>query len=258
MRRTSNPALKQSIFAEERAHDPADSMTIQGTINKCFILLGLVLISASWIWQKFLPTTFQLESGQAVSSIGAQAGPYIIGGAILGLIFALVTIFNRPVARFTAPAYALCEGVVLGGISIIYEQMYPGIVMQAVGLTFATMFCMLGIYKSGLIKVDKKFIVGISAATGAICLVYFVNFIMQFFGSGMSFIYSSSPIGIGFSVLVCGIAAFNLIVDFYVIEQGAATGAKKYMEWYGAFGLMVTLIWLYLEILRLLGKMRRR
>jgi len=260
MMRTSNPAMNPAIFANARGLGSADTMTIQGTVNKCFILFFLVLVSASWVWNKFLAAAVPGEWGSqsALAAAGSAVGPYIMGGAILGLVLALVTVFNLPWAKFTAPAYALCEGLVLGGISAMYERAYPGIVVQAVALTFGTLFCMLMVYKSGLIQVNRKFILGITAATGAVCLVYFLSWILGMFGIGVPFIYGSGIFGIGFSLVVVAIAALNLVLDFYVIEQGASHNAPKYMEWYGAFALMVTLIWLYLEILRLLAKSRRR
>ena len=260
MMRTSNPAMKPSIFANARSYGAADTMTIQGTVNKCFVLFFLLLLSASWVWNKFLTAAApgQWGSESALAAAGSAVGPYIIGGGIVGLILAVVTVFNLPLAKFTAPAYALCEGLVLGGISAIYERAYPGIVVQAVALTLGTLFCMLMVYKSGLIQVNRKFVIGLTAATGGVCLIYLGSWILGMFGIGVPFIYSSGLFGIGFSLVVVAIAAFNLILDFYIIEQGAAQNAPKYMEWYGAFALMVTLVWLYLEILRLLAKSRRR
>jgi uncharacterized YccA/Bax inhibitor family protein len=260
MMRTSNPTLNPSIFYGQRAVGQEEAMTIQGTINKCFMLFFLLLLSASWVWSKSSQLTTSWEYGTAVQGgqIGAAIMPYVFLGGIGGFILALITTFNRPASRITAPLYAVCEGLVLGGLSAIYELSYPGIVTQAVGLTMGTLFCMLVVYKSGFIKVDQKFILGLSAATGAICLVYFVSFILSFFGVGIPLIFGNGMVGIGFSLLVVAIAAFNLVLDFYVIEQGAQQGLPKYMEWYGAFALMVTLVWLYLEILRLLAKMRDR
>jgi uncharacterized YccA/Bax inhibitor family protein len=158
----------------------------------------------------------------------------------------------------TAPIYAVLEGLFLGGISAIFEMSYPGIVIQAVALTFGTLFCLLAAYKSRLIKVTENFKLGIVAATGAICLIYLVSIIMGFFGASIPMIHSSGPLGIGFSLFVVTIAALNLVLDFDFIERGSEMGAPKYMEWYGAFGLVVTLVWLYIEILRLLSKLRRR
>jgi len=259
MFRTSNPAMNPEIFAKSRSYGLADTMTLQGTVNKCFILFFLLMLTASWIWGQVMPSAPIIwESGYAKANMGAAVGPYIMLGLLGGFILALVTVFKLPWARFTAPAYALCEGLVLGGISAIFEQSYPGIVIQAVSLTFATLFCMLMVYKTGLIKVTNKFVMGLSAATGAICLVYLGSWILGFFGIRMPFIYGNGPGGILFSFVVVGIAALNLILDFHIIEQGAQSDAPKYMEWYGAFALMVTLIWLYIEILRLLAKMRDR
>lgn len=253
MMRTSNPTLSPGLFYGPRAIGQEDAMTIQGAVNKCFILFFLLLVSASWVWGKLV----QPVSG-GEGSVPAAIMPYVFGGAIGGFILALVTVFNKPAARITAPLYAICEGLLLGGISAVYEMSYPGLVIQAVGLTMATLFCMLAVYKSGVIKVDQKFILGLTVATGAVCLFYFVSFILSFFHIGMPLLYGSGMMSIGFSLIVVAIAALNLVLDFYVIEQGAEQGMPKYMEWYGAFALMVTLIWLYLEILRLLAKTRNR
>lgn len=258
MLKTSNPTLIPTVFEQERALGSEETMTIQGTINKCFILFGLLILSASWIWNRLSLSPSVLGNQDYQVSQISHAMPYVVGGSILGFIFAIITVFKRSVSQYTAPVYAICEGLVLGGISAIFELTYPGIVIQAVALTFGTLFCMLGLYKTKIIKVTDKFMIGLASATGAICLVYLVNFVLRFFGRELPFIYSNGAFGIGFSVVVCAIAALNLILDFYVIEQVAEQGSKKYMEWYGAFSLMVTLIWLYLEILRLLSKMRSR
>ena len=250
--RTSNPVLSQSAFSRAPAYGAEGTMTVQGTVNKSFILFFLLLISATWIWNKFLTAAYSPEM------LASAVAPFMMAGAILGFILALVTIFKKPWAGFTAPAYALCEGLFLGGISVIFEMRYPGIVIQAVALTFATLFCMLFVYKSGLIKVNRTFMLGVVSATGAVALVYLVSWILSFFGTGVPFIYGSGPVGILFSFVVVGIAALNLVLDFHIIETSAQEGAPAYMEWYGAFALMVTLVWLYIEILRLLAKMRSR
>ncbi len=179
-------------------------------------------------------------------------------GAIGGLIAGLVTVFKPQWASVTAPIYAVLEGLFVGGMSSMAEAQYPGIAIQAVGLTFGTCLAMLLAYSSGLIKVSEKFKLGVVAATGGIALVYLVSIILGFFGVSMPYIYGNGLIGIGFSVLVVGIAALNLVLDFDLIETGAHSGFPRYMEWYAAFGLMVTLIWLYIEILRLLMKLRSR
>lgn len=242
MIRSGNPALRSNSFTKSRRGVDSDrAMTLEGTVNKSFIMLGLLVFSFSWAWnhpQQFLPLVFP--------------------AVLIGFIVAMVTIFKQEWSRFTAPLYALVEGVVLGGLSLIFERQYPGIVVQAVGLTFGILFSLLMAYKSKLIKVTQNFRLGVVAATGGIFLLYFVNIIMGFFGAQMSFIHGSGLLGIGFSLFVIVIASLNLVLDFDFIEKGAESNAPKYMEWYGAFGLMVTLIWLYLEILRLLAKLQRR
>jgi uncharacterized YccA/Bax inhibitor family protein len=246
--RTANPALNAKTFSGlQYPTDSANAMTIQGTVNKAAILLFLVLLSAAWVWNLFY------SSGNP-----AAAMPWIGVGAIGGLIAALVTVFKKQWAGITAPIYALLEGLVLGGVSAMFEAKYPGIVIQAVSLTFGTLFCLLMAYSSGMIRATENFKLGVAAATGGIFVIYLVSWILGFFGAGIPFIHESGLIGIGFSLFVVVIAALNLVLDFDFIEQGAAHGAPKFMEWYAAFGLMVTLIWLYFEILRLLAKMRNR
>ena len=241
MMRSGNPALKGDVFRNLEADYSQGLMTISGTVNKTFILLLLTVISASWVW------------GNAKVAL-----PFILPAAIVGFIVAIITVFKKDKAFITAPIYALLEGVVLGGISAIFEAQYPGIVIQAVALTFGTLFCLLLAYKSGLIKVTENFKLVVVAATGAIAVIYIVTLILGFFGVRMPLIHSSGPLGIGFSLFVVVIAALNLVLDFDFIETGEEAGAPKYMEWYGAFSLMVTLVWLYLEILRLLAKLQRR
>jgi len=158
----------------------------------------------------------------------------------------------------TTPLYAAFEGLLLGGLSLVFEARYPGIVINAVGLTLGTLAVLLLAYSSGLIRPSENFKLGVVAATGAVALLYFVSMVMGFFGKTIPFIHDSGPIGIGFSLFVVGLAALNLVLDFDFIERGAAMGAPKYMEWFGAFGLLVTLVWLYVEILRLLAKLQDR
>ena len=241
MMRTANPALNADTFRGLRVSDTGGIMTIQGTVNKVAILLFLVVFGASWIWGRV-----------------GDFGGLILLGAIGGFITALITIFKKEWSAITSPIYALLEGLVLGGISYLMEMRFPGIVIQAVSLTFGTLFCLLVAYKSRLIKVTQNFRLGVVAATGGICLIYFVSFILGFFGINIPYIHEGGMIGIGFSLFVVIIAALNLVLDFDFIERGAKAGVPKYMEWYGAFGLIVTLIWLYIEILRLLAKSRRR
>jgi uncharacterized YccA/Bax inhibitor family protein len=242
--RTSNPALNDDIFRGEHAAF-GEAMTVQGTANKTGVLLICVMATAAWTWNRFL-------------SDPMQAAPLIGIGAIGGLIFAFVTIFKKSWAPVTAPIYALLEGLVLGGISVLINLRYPGIALQAVSLTFGTLLALLIAYRSGVIRVTDKFRLGVVAATGGIFLFYLLTMIAGFFGIHFDSIFGSGLVGIGFSVVVVIVAALNLVLDFDFIESGARAGAPKYMEWYAAFGLMVTLIWLYMEILRLLAKLRSR
>jgi len=246
--RTGNPALSDNTFtAVGRVARPEAAMTVQGTANKAMLLLLCVLVTASWTWSLY----YRSMNPQVVT-------PWVVVGAIAGLIVALVTVFKQTWAPITAPLYALLEGLVIGGVSALFEAQFPGIVIQAVGLTFGTCLALLLAYKSRLIRATENFKMGVVAATGGIFLFYLLTMILGFFGIGMPLMYGNSWASIGFSLFVVIIAALNLVLDFDFIEQGAAGGAPKYMEWYGAFGLMVTLIWLYLEMLRLLAKLRSR
>ena len=247
MMRTANPTLGDNTFSGYgRAASRDDAMTIQGTVNKSAVLLALVLLSAAWTWSRY-------SAGDA----GAMTG-WLLGGAIGGFVVALVTVFKKAWSPVTAPLYALLEGLVLGGVSSLFEARFPGIVIQAVGLTFGTLFALLMAYKSGVIRATENFKLGVAAATGGIALIYLATMVLGFFGIRIPYIHESGLIGIGFSLFVVVVAALNLVMDFDFIESGAAQGAPKFMEWYGAFGLMVTLIWLYLELLRLLSKIRGR
>ncbi len=254
MFKTSNPALSETVFTNSlKERVGGEAMTINGTVNKTAILLILVLIPAAWVWSSFFGADGKIApQGQGIALIASVAG------GIIGFIFALITIFKKTWAPVTAPIYALAEGLVLGGISATFELKYPGIVVQAIGLTFGTLFALLMAYRSNLIKATENFKLGLFAATGGIAIIYLVTFVLSFFGIRIPFIHESGLIGIGFSLFVVVVAALNLVLDFDFIEQGSYAGAPKYMEWYGAFGLIVTLIWLYLEFLRLLSKLRDR
>ena len=244
--RTANPALGPSTFQWSSAEAAyGQTMTVQGTVTRAFILLLCVLATAAWTWSQFFTTRDP-----------AVVGPYLLGGAVGGFVMALVTVFKKSWAPVTAPIYALLEGLLLGGISAMFELRFPGIAIESVGLTFGACACMLVAYQTGLIRASQKFTMGLVAATGGIALVYLVTMALGFFGVQVPYIYGSGPIGILFSLVVVVIAALNLILDFSLIEDGARQGAPKYMEWYSAFALMVTLIWLYLEMLRLLSKLR--
>jgi uncharacterized YccA/Bax inhibitor family protein len=243
--RTSNPTLNPRTFADNRAIG-GQAMTLQGTVNKAGILLLCVVVTAAWTW------------GLARSEAPDAAMPWMIGGLIGGLIMAIVTIFKKEWSPITAPIYALLEGLALGGISSTFDRMYHGIAIQAVALTFGTLAVMLVCYTSGLLRATKKFTIGVIAATGAIFLVYAADMLLGLFGRHVPLLNDSGPLGIAISGVIVVVAALNLILDFNLIETGVNAGAAKYMEWYGAFALMVTLIWLYLEMVRLLAKTRQR
>ncbi|MEL6538941.1 MAG: Bax inhibitor-1/YccA family protein, partial [Bacteroidota bacterium] len=233
MRRTANPALNQSIFDRSLADADGEVMTLSGTVNKSFTLILLVLAGAGITW-------FMFFDGNPATNI------LMIGGAIGGLVMAIVTSFNKKKSRITAPIYAVLEGLFLGGLSAFAESYFPGIVIQAVALTIGVFLGLLLAYKSGWIKATENFKLGVFAATAGIAFIYLISFVMSFFGGGIGFIHSSGTFGILFSVFVVVIAALNLVLDFDFIEQGAEQGAPKYMEWYAAFGLLVTLVWLYI------------
>jgi uncharacterized YccA/Bax inhibitor family protein len=209
-------------------------------------MLLLLIAGAAYTWNQFL-------EGNNESMM-----MWMMIGIIGGLITAFVTIFKKTWSPVTAPLYSVLEGFALGGISVMLESLYPNIVIQAVALTFGTAGCLLIAYKSGVIKATENFKLGVFAATGGIAVIYLVGWIMSRFGSGIPYIHENGFIGIGFSLVVVVIAALNLVLDFDFIEKGAENGAPKFMEWYAAFGLMVTLIWLYIEILRLLAKLNSR
>ncbi|EIL89814.1 MULTISPECIES: Bax inhibitor-1/YccA family protein [Rhodanobacter] len=250
--RSGNPVLQEKAFRDLPA--TGERMTMNGTIARTGLLLLLAVITGGWTWHHFVEVA---RSGGLPAGLAAIS-PYIWGGLIVGLVLALVTTFASRWAGLTAPFYAMAEGCALGGISVMLEMRYPGIVLQAVMLTAGVLAVMLLLYRSGIIKVTDKFRMGVVAATGAIALLYLVDIGLRAFTSiQIPFIHESGALGIGFSLLVVGLAALNLVLDFDMIERATAQGAPKYMEWYGAFALMVTLVWLYMEILRLLSKARR-
>ncbi len=240
---SSNPAFSDKVYKGLDFSSSGSLMTVQGTVNKSFLLIVLLVVSAAYSWGNYYEGT---------SMMG-----YMIAGGIGGFIVAMITVFKVKWSPITAPIYAALEGLFLGGLSAIMDAMYPGIVIQAIALTFGTLFGMLFLYKSGIIKVTQKFRSGLLAATGGIFFVYMLTWILGFFGINMPFIHEGGLLGIGFSLFVVVIAALNLILDFDFIHKSAGMGAPKYMEWYGAFGLMVTLVWLYIEFLRLLSKLNR-
>ena len=237
--RSGNPVLTKNTF--NSGLDVSETMTINGTVNKTAISLFLLI-------------------GTGYFTFGVINPIILIVCGIGGFITAIVTVFKKQWAPITVPIYAILEGGLLGGVSFMYNSMYNGIVTDAIFLTVGILLSLLFAYRSGLIKPTENFKLGIFAATGGIAIVYIINMVMGFFGSSMGVmqIDNASPMSIGFSVVVVVIAALNLVLDFDFIEEGAESGAPKYTEWYGAFGLLVTLIWLYLEILRLLAKLNSR
>jgi len=222
-------------------------MTINGTVNRTGILLCLLMFTAIYSWDR---------AYNAVNP--GELYPWLIGSGIAGFVVALITVFKKTAAPITAPIYAAIEGILLGILSAFYEMQFPGLVFQAILLTFGTLFALLMAYRSGIIKATENFKLGVFAATGGIALIYLTTFILGIFGVSIPYIHGSGTIGILFSLFVVVIAALNLVLDFDFIERGAERGAPKYMEWYAAFGLLVTLIWLYIEMLRLLSKLRSR
>ncbi len=247
--RTANPILRADTF-DVRAQSNTETMTIMGTVHRTGFLVLIVFAFAMWSW-KMVPAA---GSGAGTGNLMG----WLIGSAIAGFVLAIVTSFKQTAARFTAPLYAACEGVFLGLISALFDRVYPGIAIQAIGLTATTLMALLFAYRSGLIKATENFKLGVTAATGAVFLMYMVSWVLGMFGVSIPFLHSNGIIGIGVSMVIVVIAALNLVLDFDFIEQGEAKGAPKHMEWYAAFGLLVTLVWLYLETLRLLSKLQSR
>jgi uncharacterized YccA/Bax inhibitor family protein len=244
--KSGNPAL--NVFEKTISLPGAEAMTESGTLNKFFLLFLLVMGSASLTWKAFYD--------------GVNVMPWMIGSALLGFITAMVVIFKKEWAAYLTPVYALFEGVFLGAISATYNNVFaksaPGIVTQAVLLTFGVVIAMFLLYRFRIIKVTDKLRSIILMATAGIAIFYLLSIVLRLFHVDIAFIHEGSTLGIGFSLVVVAIAALNLLLDFDMIEKGVAAGAPKYMEWYGAFGLLVTIVWLYLEILRLLAKLADR
>lgn len=246
--KSGNPAINEKVFNEVATYQGSDVMTINGAMKKFGLMLLMMLGGASFTWDLFYK--------------GANVMPWAMGAALGGFVMALIIIFKKEWAPHLALGYALLEGLFLGAISAVFNaafaQKYPGIVMQAVLLTFGVAVAMFGLYYFRILQATQTFKKVIISATIGIGLFYLVAMIMNMFGAQMPYLHSNGPIGIGISLFVVAIAALNLIMDFDMIEQGAAQGAPKYFEWYSAFGLMVTMVWLYLEMLRLLSKFASR
>jgi uncharacterized YccA/Bax inhibitor family protein len=277
----SNPALNDKIFQRETgaatagAFEPgwaapegqapggpvgpvggSDTMRVSGALTASAVLLAILVVAGWFGWQAVTVTvTGQQPDGTDITQV--SLAPWLWVSWLVGLGLAIVTIFKPKLARITAPLYAVAQGLMVGAISHAFEADFDGIVLQAIGLTIGVFVMMLVLYATGTVKVTPRLRLMIFAATGAIAIVYLVNLVMSFFGASVPMIHDAGPVGIGFSLLVVGIAASNLLLDFDFIDRGAAMGAPRYMEWFAAFGLMITLVWLYLEMLRLLSKLRR-
>jgi uncharacterized YccA/Bax inhibitor family protein len=246
VRRTGNPMLNDRTFGSvPRFGIGVERMTLKGTIDKSFLLLVVLMVAALWPWS-------QMAGGdiQAVSST-------LLLGLIGGLVLALIVSFKANLAPYLSIPYAACEGLALGGISAMLEQRYPGIAIQAVGLTFGVLGALLIAYRTRLIRVTDQFRAMVVAATFGILLFYLASMILGWFHVSTQALYAPTPLGIGISLVIVGVAALNVVLSFDLIDRGVAGGAPKYMEWYCAFGLMVALVWLYMEILRLLALTRR-
>ncbi len=245
--KSGNPTLSEGRFRDTVINiGSSEAMTVRGTLNKFGFMLIMLMGTAFYSWKE-------------VANFGENIMGLVLGGAIGGFVVALVMIFKKEWAKFLAPLYALLEGLFIGAVSAMYEASFPGLVANAVGLTFGVGVSMYFLYSFRIIKATERFKSVVMTATMGIAIFYFLVWILSMFGiNNMSFLHEGSTFGILFSLGVVVIAALNLILDFDMIEQGAAIGAPKYMEWYGAFGLMVTFVWLYLEILRLLSKISSR
>ena len=246
--KSGNPTITEKLFEKSIAAGAADTMTVRGTMNKFGFLFLMVMATAFFTWNAF-------NGGQDITG-------YMLTGAIGGLIVALVIVFKQQWAGYLAPAYALLEGLFVGGISAYYNAQFasiaPYIIIQAVGLTFGTAIAMYALYQFKVIQATERFKSVVITATMGVAIFYLISFVLRLFSIDIPFIHEGSTLGIIFSLVVVVIAALNLILDFDMIEKGSQMGAPKYMEWYGAFGLMVTIVWLYIEILRLLGKLNSR
>ena len=246
--KSGNPTLSEKSFKQTGYIDYENSMTVRGTLNKFGFMFLMLMGTAFYSWKEFAD--------------GGDVQPLIWGGALGGLAVALVIVFKKEWSPWLAPLYALLEGLFIGAISAYYNEAFaekmPNIIMNAVGLTFGTAIAMYFLYSFKIIQATEKFKAIIFTATAGIAIFYLISMVLRMFGVQMAFLHEGSAMGIGFSLIVVAIAALNLILDFDMMEQGAAAGAPKFMEWYGAFGLMVTIVWLYLEILRLLSKLSSR
>jgi len=244
----ANPVLSEKIFKTNQATSASTgTMTVKGTATKSLVLILMILAGAMYTWK---------IAYEAINPASLQ--PWMWGGVIGGFVVAMIISFKPIWAQYLAPIYAVLEGLFLGAISAVFSQAFattaPGIVMNATLLTILTAVVMLIIYRTNLIKVDGKFAKIMTIAIGAIALYYIVSMVLSLFGVNLTMLHNSGPLSIGISLVIIGVAAFSLLMDYEFIVRASESGAPKYMEWYGAFGLMVTLVWLYLEILKILAK----
>jgi uncharacterized YccA/Bax inhibitor family protein len=236
-----NPVLQRGLESTDIPRTPvgAETMSIVGSVHATAVLLFVLMVAAAVGWR-------------------VESTPLVIGSAIIALIIGIYTNFRPMQAQYTGLAYAVFEGIFVGAISKSFEVSYPGIVFQAAGLTMAILAALLGLYRSGKIRVTENFKLGVGAAVGGVFLFYMATFVLSFFGVNMPLVNSNSGFGIAFSVFVVALASATLVVDFDYIEKGAESGLPRQMNWFAAFGLMVSIVWLYLELLRLLAKLRSR
>ena len=246
--KTSNPAFREKTWSQAGTNVGGATMTLNGTAVKAGVLGALLVGSAAWPWHMFF------TSNAPVSALM----PYVLVGTIGGFIVAMLTIFKQTWAPVTSPMYAVLEGLALGGISAIYEYQYPGVAIQGIALSFAVLGAFLLAYSTKVVRPSQNFLQGVGMATGGIAIYYVIAMVMSMFGMHAPMMWDSGWLSIGFSLFVVAIASLNLFIDFNFIEQNVEQGAPKYMEWYGAFGIMLTMVWLYLEVLRLLSKLRSR
>ena len=253
--RTSNPVLGKNVFSKANwTNADSSNMTLSGTINKTALILLFVLASAFYVWQKFFGIYDPANPALALQNVKTLM---LIGG-IGGFIVAMIASFSPRNSGFLTPVYAILEGMFLGGISAMFEAQFPGLVIKAVSLTFMGFLSILIFYRQGIIKVTGKFRKGMMSALMGLMFFYLASWIAGMFGMNVSYLSGGGSFGLIFSLIVTGISAFSLLLDFDFIEQGAASGAPKYMEWYAVFGLLVSLVWLYINLLRLLSIFARR
>lgn len=249
--KTSNPTLGEKIIKDYAFAATDRAMTVQGTINKIALLLALVVGAAAFTWGKVMTN---IDGASVITGVNG----WMTGGCLSAFVLAIVISFKKEWAPFLSPVYAVCEGLCIGALSAFFEVMFPGLVMRAVLLTFSVMFAMLFLYKTRIVRVTQRFRTIVLAATIGIAFAYLISFIIGLFGVNMNFMYGGGSLGIIISLVIVAVAALNLALDFDFIEKGAESNLPSYFEWYGAFGLMVTLIWLYIEILRLLAIVANR